>query len=299
MDRVHTVLQSNHIDSKELVGRKRKELDISHQKDGLNQSFVSKSTTGYREIAPSPLTQPTSKFIKDAEENRLDPLYVSVKQPRGGNSPLPPALSPASISPAHSSFFNTSSRPSPAPPVIMEEDVSSNTSNNPPNTAFSTYQNAPILAPKSYEQRNYVSSHSSSSSSSSSSNAESSELSVVGDANRTQLSNGLPILEKAPPIVVLPQVASTPKPTQSSSPSQKPNSQVESVEEAKSHLPSSALNQAVEIISVTTAKKPPRKAQAKRKKSLKKRWIRGDDSDFEVCGKRSSILKRAEEGAQK
>ena len=293
MDRVHTVLQSNHIDSKEIVGRKRKELDISHQKDILNQSFVAKSTSSYREIAPLPLSQPSTTYIKN-----VDPIYVSVKQSRGGNSPLPPALSPASISPSHSSFFNTSSRPSPAPPVIMEEDVSSNTSNNPPNAAFSTYQSAHVLVPKPYEQRNFVSSQSSSTSSTSSSNAESSDLSVADTTSRAQLSNGLPVLEKAPSTLVLPQVTSPPKTIQSP-PSLKPVNQVESAEQGKLPSPAAVSREAVEIISVTAVKKPPRRAPAKRRKTQKKRWIRGDDSDFDLGGKRSSFLKRAEEGAQK
>lgn len=301
MDRVRTVLQSSLIDSKELVGRKSKELDIKHQNDGLNQSFVQRSATAYREISPSSLAQPPSKFARSNEENRLDSLYVSVKQNHGGNSPLPPALSPASISPAHSSIFNTSSRPSPAPPMIMEEDGLSNTSNNPPNIAFSTYQNAPTLVPKPYEQRNCSSSDSSSSStsSSSSSNAVSSDLSPIGKADPaqpTQRSNGLPVLEKMP-VTFLPLVTSpTKQPIQSPL---KPCEQADSSEQKQVPSPVAVPNEAVEITSVTIVKKPARKAPARKRRPQKKRWSRIGDSDFEAGGKRSLILKRAEESVQK
>ncbi|VDK33733.1 unnamed protein product [Taenia asiatica] len=301
MDRVRTVLQSSLIDSKEIVGCKGKELDIKHQSDGLNQPFVQRSTTAYREIAPSSLAQTPSKFARNNEENRLDSLYISVKQNHGGNSPLPPALSPASISPAHSSVFNTSSRPSPAPPMIMEEDGLSNTSNNPPNIAFSTYQNAPTLAPKPYEQRNCSSSDSSSSStsSSSSSNAISSDLSPIGKVDPAQLvqrSNGLPVLEKMP-VTFLPRVASPTK--QPIQPPLKPCEQVDSNEQKQVPSPVAVPNEAVEITSVTIVKKPARKAPARKRRSQKKRWSRIGDSDFEASGKRSLILKRAEESVQK
>nr|CDS24409.1 hypothetical protein EgrG_001157800 [Echinococcus granulosus] len=302
MDRIRTVLQSSLIDSKEIVGRKSRELNMNHQSDGLNQPFVQRSAAGYRDIVPSSLTQPPSKFARNNEENRLDSLYVSMKQNRGSNSPLPPALSPASISPAHSSVFNTSSRPSPAPPVIMEEDGLSNTSNNPPNIAFSTYQNAPILVPKPYEQRNCSSSDSSSSStsSSSSSNGVSSDLSPIGEASSaqpTQRSNGLPVLEKMPVTFVLPRVTSPTK--QPIQPPLKPTEQVNSSEQKKAPSPVAVPNEAVEITSVTTVKKPARKAPAKRRRPQKKRWSRVADSDFETGGKRSAILKRAEESVQK
>ncbi|CDS43775.1 conserved hypothetical protein [Echinococcus multilocularis] len=302
MDRIRTVLQSNLIDSKEIVGRKSRELNMNHQSDGLNQPFVQRSAAGYRDIVPSSLTQPPSKFARNNEENRFDSPYVSMKQSRGSNSPLPPALSPASISPAHSSVFNTSSRPSPAPPVIMEEDGLSNTSNNPPNIAFSTYQNAPILVPKPYEQRNCSSSDSSSSStsSSSSSNGVSSDLSPVGEASLaqpTQRSNGLPVLEKMPVTFVLPRVTSPTK--QPIQPPPNPTEQVNSSEQKKASSPVAVPNEAVEITSVTTVKKPTRKAPAKRRRPQKKRWSRVADSDFEAGGKRLAILKRAEESVQK
>ncbi|VDM23315.1 unnamed protein product [Hydatigera taeniaeformis] len=302
MDRVRTVLQSSLIDSKELVGRKSKDLDIKPQNDVVNQSFIQRSPTSYRDIAPSSVAQPPSKFTRNNEESRIDPLYVSVKQNHGSNSPLPPALSPASISPAHSSVFNTSSRPSPAPPVIMEEDGLSNTSNNPPNIAFSAYQNAPILVPKPYEQRKCSSSDSSSSStsSSSSSNAVSSDLSLVGKADPvqpTQRSNGLPVLEKMPVAFILPRVTSPTKQPMQSPP--KSSEQVDSNGQKQVSSPVAVPNEAVEITSVTIVKKPARKTPAKKRKPQKKKWSRIGDSDFEAGGKRSLIVKRAEESVRK
>ncbi|VDN98993.1 unnamed protein product [Rodentolepis nana] len=312
MDRLHTVIHNNLIDSADKTERNKKDMAINNPNEAVNAPFVQKSSTSFHDIASAPLAQPPNIFPKGNEGNRLDPLYVSVKSSRGGNSPLPPALSPASVSNSHSSAF-ASSRASPAPPIINDEDGASTNSTNPPlhsNAAFSAYQQSvPILAPKSFEQRNLSPSDTSTTSSSSSSTSgDSAASSLAGDMiPPTNRANGIPVLEKmpscnpsapcvAPPVksVQVKTVELTTSASQSNQPAQ-----------SKSPITVPSENHPVEIVSAIPSdaaapplpkKKPARKSgAAKKRRSQKKRWSNGNDSDIEILGRRGNILRKAQE----
>ncbi|KAM7534086.1 hypothetical protein Aperf_G00000112042 [Anoplocephala perfoliata] len=301
MDRLHAVLQGNHIESTDMTRRSKKDMSINNQNDGVNTPFVHKSSTSFHDVASAPLAQPPNIFPKSNEENRVDSLFVSVKQNRGGNSPLPPALSPASVSNSHSSAF-ASSRASPAPPIIVEEDGASSNSVNPPNVAFTTYQSVPILAPKSYEQRNLaLSDTTSTTSSTSSTNGDSSAASIAGDMILpSSRSNGLPVLEKMTTADLrLPRISS---PINSALPplikAVEPTAPPESDQPTP---PVTVPNEAVGVVNVVPPKKKPtrRSRPAKRRRAQKRRWSNGNDSDYEILGKRASFLKKAQEKVQK
>ncbi|VUZ55389.1 unnamed protein product [Hymenolepis diminuta] len=313
MDRLHAVIHSNLIDSADNTERNKKDMTISNPNEVVNAPFVQKSSTSFHDIASAPLAQPPNIFPKGNEGNRLDPLYVSIKSNRGGNSPLPPALSPASVSNSHSSAF-ASSRASPAPPIINEEDGASNNSTNPPphhpNVAFIAYQQSvPILAPKSYEQRNLSPSDTTTTSSSSSSTSgDSTASSIAGDMiPPTNRANGIPVLEKMPSSnPVAPRVASPVKSVQVKTvESATDASQINQSAQHNSPITVPSENHPVEIVSVVSSdatapqlpkKKPARKSgAAKKRRSQKKRWSNGDDSDIEILGKRGNILRKAQE----
>nr|CDS32684.1 serine:threonine protein phosphatase 2B [Hymenolepis microstoma] len=315
-------VRNNLIDSTDKAERNKKDMTINNPNEVVNAPFVQKSSTSFHDIASAPLAQPPSIFPKSNEGNRLDPLYVSVKSSRGGNSPLPPALSPASVSNSHSSAF-ASSRASPAPPIINEEDGASTNSTNPtlhhPNAAFIAYQqSAPILAPKSFEQRNLSPSDTSTTSSSSSSTSgDSVASSLVGDMiPPTNRANGIPVLEKMPSCNPTPLCAASPvKSVQVKTVELTTGaSQTKQSAQPKSPITVPSENHPVEILSVipsdATAPPPPKKkptrksGAAKRRRSQKKRWSNGDDSDIEILGRRGNILRKAQEtirrsGAQK
>lgn len=312
MDRLHAVIHSNLIDSADTTERNKKDMTISNPNEVVNAPFVQKSSTSFHDIASAPLAQPPNIFPKGNEGNRLDPLYVSIKSNRGGNSPLPPALSPASVSNSHSSAF-ASSRASPAPPIINEEDGASNNSTNPPhhpNVAFIAYQQSvPILAPKSYEQRNLSPSDTTTTSSSSSSTSgDSTASSIAGDMiPPTNRANGIPVLEKMPSSnPVAPRVASPVKSVQVKTVELATDaSQINQSAQQNSPITVPSENHPVEIVSVVSSdatapqlpkKKPARKSgAAKKRRSQKKRWSNGDDSDIEILGKRGNILRKAQE----
>lgn len=301
MDRLHTVLQGNHIESTDMTRRSKSDMTINNQSDGVNPPFVHKSSTSFHDVASAPLAQPPNIFPKSNEENRTDPPYISVKQNRGGNSPLPPALSPASVSNSHSSAF-ASSRASPAPPIIVEEDDASNNSANPLNVAFTTYQSGVISAPKPYEQRNLtLSDTTSTTSSTSSTNGDSSVASIAGDmippSNRP---NGLPVLEKVTATNLILSHVSPPI----NSPPPSLIKAVEPTAPTKPDKPDSPVAvpcEAVGVVNVVPPKKKParRPAPAKRRRAQKRRWSNGNDSDYEIFGKRASFLKKAQETVQK
>ncbi len=326
---MHTNLHNSMMNSKDKISEKEPDIKRSRTQPNYQRDLIQNQTNAFRDGSAQSL-----KFPRYNDDRRLEPLHVSIKHGHGGNSPLPPALSPASLSQAsHSSAFNTSSRPSPAPPVIMEEDGSLSSapsnppsSNNQPSSLLFMRTGLPVLPSKPFEKRNCTPTESATSTSetcsTSTSTSSSSASSVVDEPKAVPLppppqppsasqANGIPILEKMS--VSLSRVASPPPLSRSpiqitsnsqvQSPVKKQPIQVDAVEyPAQPVLPSTSPKlipgDPNDITTASPVKKPARKPPARKKRAPKKRWSRDSDSDFEG-GRGSAIVKKAKESAKK